>query len=143
DYTPNCAICNGPGDPECPCEGDRLKIAIDQAEKRWIETWIARTSREWVTNNAISFITSLFKQHKAVRKANHSAYLQSLPYWPIYEQYRGRPPLHPHLVAQLQRQIADADADLKRGIDADWKACVIRYPEVLNHYYSQVNVTMP
>jgi hypothetical protein len=43
DYTANCAICNGPGDPECPCEGDRLKIAIDQAEKKWIESWVAKT----------------------------------------------------------------------------------------------------
>jgi hypothetical protein len=43
EYTANCAICNGPGDPECPCEGDRLKMAIDQAEKKWIESWIAKT----------------------------------------------------------------------------------------------------
>ena len=43
DLTANCAICGGPGEPECPCEGRRLEQAIDQAEKRWIETWIART----------------------------------------------------------------------------------------------------
>jgi hypothetical protein len=96
-----------------------------------------------VTNNAINTITTIYNKKKEMRKAQYIDYLHSLPYWPIYEQYRGRPPLHPHLVAQLQRQIADADADLKRGIDADWKSCVVRYPEVLNHFYTQVNVVMP
>jgi hypothetical protein len=96
-----------------------------------------------VTNNAINTITTIYNKKKEMRKAQYIDYLHSLPYWPIYEQYRGRPPLHPHLVAQLQRQIADADADLKRGIDADWKSCVVRYPEVLNHFYGQVSVTMP
>jgi hypothetical protein len=43
DYTASCAICGGPGDPECPCEGKRLEIAIEQAEKRWIEGWISKT----------------------------------------------------------------------------------------------------
>jgi len=142
DYTANCAICNGPGDPECPCEGDRLKIAIDQAEKKWIESWIAKT-REWVTNNAINTITTIYNKKKEVRKARHMDYLQNLPYWPLYQQHRGRPPLHPHLVADLQRRIADAELDLKRGIDADWKECVVRYPQVLNHFYGQLSVKFP
>jgi hypothetical protein len=51
DYTANCAICNGPGDPECPCEGDRLKIAIDQAEKKWIESWIGKTRYDMLVSS--------------------------------------------------------------------------------------------
>jgi hypothetical protein len=96
-----------------------------------------------VTNNAINTITTLYNKKKELRKGQYIDHLRSLPYWPIYEQYRGRPPLHPHLVAQLQRQIADADAELKRGIDADWKSCVVRYPEVLAHFYGQINPAIP
>ena len=33
--------------------------------------------------------------------------------------------------------------DLKRGIDADWKAAVLRYPEVLDYYYSCVDLRTP
>jgi hypothetical protein len=99
--------------------------------------------REWATNNAINTITTIYNKKKEMRKIRYQEYLQQLPYWPIYEQYRGRPPLHPHLVAELQRRIAEADLDLKRDIDADWKACVVRYPEVLNHFYSQINVALP
>jgi hypothetical protein len=105
--------------------------------------FIDRLIREWVTNAAINAITSMYNKKKELRKAQHIEYLHSLPYWPIYEQYRGRPPLHPHLIAQLQQQIAEATVDFKRGIDNDWKSCVVRYPDVLNHFYGQVNVQMP
>lgn len=70
-------------------------------------------------------------------------YLQNLPYWPLYMESRGRPNLHPQIVADLQRRIADAQLDLKRGIDADWKECVVRYPQVLAHFYGQLSVKIP
>src|SRR5262249_12791330 len=35
--------CGGPSEPECPCEGERLKLCIDTAEKRWIESWVSNT----------------------------------------------------------------------------------------------------
>jgi len=34
DAAPNCAICNAPAYPECPCESERLQIAVKQAEQR-------------------------------------------------------------------------------------------------------------
>jgi hypothetical protein len=34
DEAPNCAICDAPAYPECPCEAERLQIAIKQAEQR-------------------------------------------------------------------------------------------------------------
>jgi len=42
NYVPSCAVCGGPSDPECPCEGERLRLCIDAAEKRWIESWITK-----------------------------------------------------------------------------------------------------
>lgn len=46
-------------------------------------------------------------------------------------------------VATLQTQIAEAHAELKRGIDADWRASVLRYPEVLDYFYSLVELRLP
>lgn len=37
DAAPNCAFCNAPPDPECPCESERLQIAVTQAERRRID----------------------------------------------------------------------------------------------------------
>lgn len=37
DAAPNCAICNAPAYPECPCESERLQIAVKQAEHRAME----------------------------------------------------------------------------------------------------------
>ena len=40
-------------------------------------------------------------------------------------------------------EIAGAQASLKRGIDEDWQASVQRYPEVLEYFYSLVELTLP
>lgn len=34
DAVPNCAICSAPSHAGCPCESERLQIALDQAEGR-------------------------------------------------------------------------------------------------------------
>ncbi|KAJ4316790.1 hypothetical protein N0V94_005282 [Neodidymelliopsis sp. IMI 364377] len=46
-------------------------------------------------------------------------------------------------IQQLQSQIAEAHADFKRGIDLDWKASVLRYPEVLDYFYKLVELRLP
>ena len=46
-------------------------------------------------------------------------------------------------IQQLQAQIAEAHAEFKRGIDLDWKASVLRYPEVLDYFYSLVELRLP
>jgi hypothetical protein len=40
DYEPNCAICGKPPGA-CPCESERLQIALDQAQSRVIEARLA------------------------------------------------------------------------------------------------------
>lgn len=40
-------------------------------------------------------------------------------------------------------QIAAADAKLQAEIDADWRAAVMKYPEVLDHYYGLVEFRVP
>jgi hypothetical protein len=51
-----------------------------------------------------------------------------------FQYYRARP--HP---AEIQA----AEAELKRGIDEDWKASVQRYPEVLEYFYGLVDLNLP
>jgi len=58
-------------------------------------------------------------------------------------QYSGHPPIHPAYVTQLQAQIGEAHAELKRGIDADWRASVLRYPEVLDYFYGLIELRLP
>lgn len=41
DEAPNCAICNAPAYPECPCESERLQIAVKQAEQRAMDDRLA------------------------------------------------------------------------------------------------------
>ncbi|CAK7245702.1 MAG: hypothetical protein STHCBS139747_007291 [Sporothrix thermara] len=40
-------------------------------------------------------------------------------------------------------EIQQAQMAFKRGIDEDWQSSVQRYPEVLEYYYSLVNLTLP
>ncbi|KAA8570542.1 hypothetical protein EYC84_002806 [Monilinia fructicola] len=55
-----------------------------------------------------------------------------LSYFTYY--YNARP--HPS-------EIAQADSELKRGIDEDWRASVQRYPEVLEYFFSLVELSLP
>ncbi|KAF2674385.1 hypothetical protein BT63DRAFT_8850 [Microthyrium microscopicum] len=144
DYQASCAVCGGPADPDCAsgCESTRLNMAIAQAETQWLDKWREKT-REWVANHAISHVTNTFKAMKETRLSNYNAYIKALPYISIYEQYHGRPPLHPNVLQELRRQIHEADVDLRNQIDGDWRNCVVRYPEVLTYYYSMVNIQTP
>jgi hypothetical protein len=61
----------------------------------------------------------------------------------MYQAHRGQPPLDPRIIADIQRRLADADLRHKQGIDYDWKQCVIRYPDVLAHFYNQIKIPLP
>ncbi|KAF2130432.1 hypothetical protein P153DRAFT_395845 [Dothidotthia symphoricarpi CBS 119687] len=142
DAAPNCAICNAPAYPECPCEAERLQVAVKQAEQRAMDERLADI-RNWVINNARQHILAAFERLNGIRKHAHAAYLASLPNYDVYMRYSGHPPIHPMYVAQLQTQITEAQAELKRGSDADWRTSVLRYPEILDYFYSLVELKLP
>ncbi|KAF2840055.1 hypothetical protein M501DRAFT_1002332 [Patellaria atrata CBS 101060] len=142
DTHPSCAICSGPAEPECPCESDRLQIAVKQAEGRAFDKRLQEI-RDWVVERSRAYIVQSFTSLTNSRKVAHATYLTSLPYYSIYMQYGGHPPLHPAALHHLNQQILDANHELKRGIDADWRASVMRYPEVLDYYYSLIELRMP
>jgi hypothetical protein len=67
------------------------------------------------------------------RKTAHTAHLDRITAH-AYHYYHAPP--HPN-------EISAAQAQLKRGIDEDWQASVQRYPEVLEYFYSLVELTLP
>ncbi|KAI9690086.1 MAG: hypothetical protein M1820_010025 [Bogoriella megaspora] len=125
-----------------PCESQRLQLAIKQAEKRAMDERL-RDIRDWVLNHARQQILRSFNAVTAHRKAAHKQYLASLPYYGLYVQYSGNPPLHPRQLHSLKTQIIEAEQIFKRGIDSDWRASVLKYPEVLDYYYSLVEIRLP
>ncbi|KAF9700055.1 hypothetical protein EKO04_001250 [Ascochyta lentis] len=142
DAEPNCAICSAPPHSGCLCESERLQIALDQAESRAMDERMA-VIRDWVISHARTHIQLAFKRLTSIRQHAQTAYLNSLPHYDVYMRFSGAPPIHPMFIQQLQSQIAEAHAEFKRGIDLDWRASVLRYPEVLDYFYSLVELRLP
>lgn len=94
-------------------------------------------------NQARRRVQAAFLRLISIRQDAATAYLNSLPYYDIYMRYSGAPPLHPMYIRQLQSQITEAHAEFKRGVDLDWRASVLHYPEVLDHFYGLVEVMVP
>lgn len=73
----------------------------------------------------------------------YKTYVYSLPYYREYRQWHGRPPIHAAALHDLKTSLVNADRTLQAGVNADWRACVLKYPEVLDYYYSRIEVSLP
>ncbi|PMD23444.1 hypothetical protein NA56DRAFT_541008, partial [Hyaloscypha hepaticicola] len=129
---PDCAICSQPALAQCECEAKGLDIAIRQAEQRMMNS-VLNEIRAWVRGHAQDYILSYFSMLTTRRKEQHAANIHRMTERAAY-YFHARP--HP-------AEIAAADAELKRGIDEDWKASVQKYPEVLEYFYGLVDLTLP
>ncbi|OTB03352.1 hypothetical protein M426DRAFT_60579 [Hypoxylon sp. CI-4A] len=129
---PDCAICHAPASLACDCEAKGLEIAIEQAETRMMQS-MYNDIRSWVRAHAQDYILEYFRLLTERRKAAHSSHLERLT---AHAHYYYHAPPHPS-------EIAAAQATLKRGIDEDWQSSVQRYPEVLEYFYSLVELTLP
>ncbi|PTB45553.1 hypothetical protein M441DRAFT_130956 [Trichoderma asperellum CBS 433.97] len=129
---PDCAICHAPASMACDCEAKGLEVAVKQAEERMMRS-IYSDIRSWVRAHAQDYILEYFRQLAERRKTAHSAHLDHIT---AHAFYHYNAPPHPN-------QIAEAQATLKRGIDEDWQASVQRYPEVLEYFYSLIELTLP
>lgn len=78
-----------------------------------------------------------------MRRQQYEAHLESLPCYNLYKIYKGSPPISPPQLYQLQLGINAAKRALQSGIDADWQASLQKYPEVLDHFFSLVELTVP
>ena len=90
-------------------------------------------SRTWVRGHAQDYILSFFSTLTTRRKELHASHIHRITDR-AYHYYHAPP--HPS-------EIAAADAELKRGIDEDWRASVQRYPEVLEYFYGLVELSLP
>ncbi|KAI0022741.1 hypothetical protein F4780DRAFT_165591 [Xylariomycetidae sp. FL0641] len=129
---PDCAICHAPATLACDCEAKGLEVAVQQAENRMMQT-IYNDIRGWVRGHAQDYILEYFRLLTDRRKVAHSQHLEHLSAH-AYHYYHAPP--HPN-------EIAAAQAALKRGIDEDWQTSVQRYPEVLEYFFSQVEMSLP
>ncbi|KAK2595309.1 hypothetical protein QQS21_006965 [Conoideocrella luteorostrata] len=129
---PNCAICHSPANLACECEARGLEMAIRQAEDHMMRS-IYSDIRAWVRGHAQDYVLEYFRLLTERRKNAHTAQLDHIT---AHAFYHYNAPPHPN-------QIADAQATLKRGIDEDWQASVQRYPEVLEYFFSLVEMTLP
>lgn len=46
-------------------------------------------------------------------------------------------------MAQLQSQLAQTESLYRQGVDDDWRRSCAKYPEVLDYYFSLVEVSVP
>lgn len=129
---PDCAICHAPATLACDCEAKGLEVAVRQAESRMMQS-IYNDIRSWVRAHAQDYILEYFRLLTERRKQAHTAHLDRITAH-AYHYYHAPP--HPN-------EIQAAQAALKRGIDEDWQASVQRYPEVLEYFYSLVELTLP
>ncbi|KAL1893177.1 hypothetical protein Sste5346_006609 [Sporothrix stenoceras] len=128
---PDCAICRAPATIACDCEARGLEMAISQAEKRMMQA-IYDDIKTWVREHARDYILEYFTLLKDRRLKAHDQNMERIKQQAFY--YHTQP--HPAEIQQAQMAF-------KRGIDEDWQSSVQRYPEVLEYYYSLVNLTLP
>ncbi|CAK1357495.1 hypothetical protein CB0940_07775 [Cercospora beticola] len=136
----NCAICGAPPFPECPHEGERLELALNQAWERW--AWTEQI-KKWVLDHARNQIITTFNEMRAMRVEAHRNYLQTLPFYTLYHRYNGAPPLAPAQLQLIHSQINAAHHTLQQGVDQDWRTSCMQYPQVLDYYFNLVNVRLP
>ncbi|ESZ91121.1 hypothetical protein SBOR_8485 [Sclerotinia borealis F-4128] len=129
---PDCAICSQPAMAKCECEANGLTVAVRQAEQRMMAS-VYTEIRTWVRGHAQDYILNYFSVLTTRRKDEHASQIHRITERAAY-YYNARP--HPS-------ETAAADAELKRGIDEDWRASVQRYPEVLEYFFSLVELTLP
>jgi len=129
---PDCAICGQPALACCECESKGLDTAVRQAEQRMMAS-VFTEIRTWVRGHAQDYILSFFSTLTTRRKELHASHIHRITDR-AYHYYHAPP--HPS-------EIAAADAELKRGIDEDWRASVQRYPEVLEYFYGLVELSLP
>lgn len=154
---PDCAVCHSPASAACECEAKALTKALRRAEHRVMSAiyddirFVARppshrasappdglanravTGRAWVRQRAQDHVLDYFRELSERRKNDHSSKLDHLTAQAFY-QYHAAP--HP-------RDLRDLEVALKRGIDLDWQASLQRYPEVLDYYFSLVQLRLP
>ncbi|KAH0541458.1 hypothetical protein FGG08_004067 [Glutinoglossum americanum] len=109
-----------------------LELAVRQAEQRMMNS-ILDEIRVWVTQHAKDYILQYYTALVSHRNHQHQMHINYLHQSAATYHLRGVDPW----------TIEQAEIELKRGIDEDWRQSVRRYPEVLDYFYGLVDLNLP
>lgn len=99
--------------------------------------------RKWVLDHARNQVITTFHEMRAMRIEAHRNYLQTLPFYTLYHRYNGAPPLGAAQLQLIHSQISSANHTLQQGVDQDWRTACMQYPQVLDYYFSLIQVRLP
>lgn len=102
-----------------------------------------RSNSDWVTNQARNQVVKTFHEMRALQIERYHAHLQSQPYYTLYHRYNGAPPLAPSQLQQVRADMLRAEQMLKAGVDEAWRASCLKYPEIMDYYFSLVIFDLP
>lgn len=88
-------------------------------------------------------VLATFNHLKAQRYERHMQYLQQLPCYTVYLKFMPNPPLSASQLNLLHERIGQAQAIYQAGIDEDWRRSCLKYPEILDYYFSLVEFSWP
>ncbi|PVH95306.1 hypothetical protein DM02DRAFT_164178 [Periconia macrospinosa] len=119
---PSCAICSREvGTERCPCEDERLKIAVSQAERRHMHLPM-ENSRNFVLEKTRGQILDHFNQVSARLTSRYQADISA---------------------TSDPKRNAKTRSAYQLDIDQAWRASVLLYPETLDYYYSLCEIELP
>lgn len=100
-------------------------------------------TRQWVREHTQLHILTTSRRLSRRRPRPIVVILSRLPFFGLFAQCDGCPPLPRHGLVQLRADIADAETNFQRNVDADWRASCVKYPEVLDFFWSLVEIKVP
>ncbi|KAM3515238.1 hypothetical protein MY11210_001131 [Beauveria gryllotalpidicola] len=149
---PACAVCQAPASQLCGCEAHALEVALSQAEDQYFPPTI-RHVRSWVRRNARDYILGYFHTLSEPCKDAYALHLDTIKATCLARSGPSSSgPSSPgnnnnnnnnNINININVHVARARAEYRRNIDRAWALAVKRYPEVLNHFYSLVCVSLP
>ncbi|KAM3510081.1 hypothetical protein MY10362_000220 [Beauveria mimosiformis] len=144
---PACAVCQAPASQRCGCEAHALEVALSQAEDLYFPPTM-RDVRSWVRRNARDYILGYFHTLSEPCKDAYALHLDTIKATCIARSGPSSPGSGSGSGSNNNNNntnvhVARARAEYRRNIDRAWALAVKRYPEVLNHFYSLVRITLP
>lgn len=112
-----------------------LSISLESLLQVWLATHADSDHREWARAQAQDYVLQYFRLLSGRRRHEYQDRVRAL-HDNAVRYYGGGFRPHPS-------DLAVAQADMRRGINDDWKVSVTRYPEVLDYFFSLVKVRYP
>ncbi|OAA39801.1 hypothetical protein BBO_06327 [Beauveria brongniartii RCEF 3172] len=147
---PACAVCQAPASQLCGCEAHALEVALFQAEDLYFPPTM-RNVRSWVRRNARDYILGYFHTLSEPCKDAYALHLDTIKATCLARSGPSSPGSGSGSGSNNNNNnnnntnvhVARARVEYRRNIDRAWALAVKRYPEVLNHFYSLVRITLP